>query len=232
MKAAQLVLDLPLAETWEESDFFVTARNGRALSLIKAWPAWEAPAAIVFGPPQSGKTYLAKLWQKRSQAAFLPPSELAAHRWTPPYKPLIFEDLDRTRFCETALFHHLNLAREHSSFILLTAAAPPGQWPIELPDLRSRIRSYPAVGIEPPDDEHLAALLLKHFADRQIEVGPDVIAFLMARMERTMAAAQRVAAFIDKLALAEHRRITKAFVVKALNELDAADSRDDVDGEG
>jgi chromosomal replication initiation ATPase DnaA len=216
---SQLVLDLRHRESWDEEDFFITSGNRRASCLITAWPDWHAPAAIIFGPPQSGKTHLAKIWQGRASALFLEASSLETHVWHEPYTPLAIENADTEAFSETALFHHLNLAREHGSFILLTAQTPPGQWNLALPDLRSRIRSYPAAGIEPPDEEHLAALLVKHFSDRQIEVAPGVISYLVARMERSMAAAQRLTAHIDKLALSEHRKITRAFAARVLKEL-------------
>ncbi len=233
MKAEQLIFDLPLPQSFDEADFFITSRNERALGLVMAWPEWHAPAAVVFGPPQSGKTYLANIWRSRAAAEFLHASGLAAHAWTAPYAPLVVEDINSSAFCETALFHHLNLAREHGSSILLTAQAAPGQWQIALPDLRSRIRSYPAAEIEPPDQEHLAALLLKHFSDRQIEIAPDVIAYLVARIERSMAAAQAVAAHLDRLALAEHRKVTRAFAARALKEMGAADcGLEDYDGDG
>jgi chromosomal replication initiation ATPase DnaA len=227
VKGSQLVFDLPHLESWDEADFFITARNERALRLVTAWPDWQSPAAIVFGPPQSGKTYLAKIWQNRSKAQFLEASQLADHVWSEPFTPLVVEDLDTTAFCETALFHHLNLAREHATSMLLTAETAPGQWTLTLPDLRSRIRSYPAAEIQPPDEEHLAALLIKHFSDRQIEVGPDVISYMIARMERSMSAAQRLTAYIDKLALSEHRKVTRAFAAKVFKELDAGGDRDD-----
>lgn len=221
MKRAQLVLDLPHVQSWDEADFFVTSRNEGALRLITRWPEWEAPAAIVFGAPQSGKTYLAKIWQNRSKARFVEARKLAFHLWQEPFDPIIVEDIDTADFDETALFHHLNLAREHGSFMLLTAQAAPGQWKITLPDLRSRIRSYPAIEIQQPDEEHLAALLVKHFSDRQIEVAPDVVSYLITRMERSMAAAQRLTALIDELALSEHRKITRAFAAKVFKELNA-----------
>ncbi len=221
MKASQLVLDLPHRQTWDEADFFITSRNEHALRLVTAWPEWHAPAAVIFGPRQSGKTYLANIWRSRANAQFVEASVLAAHGWAPPYPPLIVEDIDAYGFCETALFHHLNLAREHGSSILLTAQTPPGQWTLALPDLRSRIRSYPAAEIHPPDEEHLAALLLKHFSDRQIEIAPDVISYLVARIERSMAAAEAVAGHIDKLALAERRKVTRAFAAKVLKDLHA-----------
>ncbi len=222
MMPPQLALDLPHRQSWDEADFFITSRNEHALRLVTAWPDWHAPAAVIFGPRQSGKTYLANIWRNRSSGEFIEPPKLAGHMWTAPHEPLIVEDVDTSAFCETALFHHLNLAREHGSFILLTAQTPPGQWQISLPDLRSRIRSYPAAEIQPPDEEHLAALLLKHFSDRQIEVAPDVISYLVARIERSMAAAQTVAEQLDKLALAEQKKVTRAFAAKVLKDLNAA----------
>jgi chromosomal replication initiation ATPase DnaA len=227
VKGAQLVLNLPLRQSWDEADFFITSRNERAFALIKTWPDWQSPAAIVCGPPQSGKTYLANLWQRRSGASFLDISNLAEHVWSHPYTPLILEDADTIAFDETALFHHLNLAREHGSSILLTAQAPPGQWLLTLPDLRSRIRSYPAAEIQAPDEEHLAALLVKHFSDRQIEVAPGVISYLIARMERSMAAAQQLTAYIDKIALSEHRRVTTALAAKVFSKLNAEEAAGD-----
>ena len=226
MKGAQLVFDLPHIPSWDKADFFITSRNKRALALIAQWPDWQSPAAIVFGPPQSGKTYLAKIWQNRSKAEFVEAPALASHSWPEPYVPLVVEDIDTATFDETALFHHLNLAREHSSSILLTAQTAPGQWNLTLPDLRSRIRSYPAMEIQQPDEEHLAALLVKHFSDRQIEVAPGVISYLIARMERSMAAAQQVTAHIDRLALAEHRKITRAFAAKVFKEFSAEEAEE------
>jgi hypothetical protein len=44
-------------------------------------------------------------------------------------------------------------------------------------------------------------------------------------MERSMAAAQRLTAHIDKLALSEHRRVTRAFAAKVLKELSAGADR-------
>jgi chromosomal replication initiation ATPase DnaA len=229
VRAAQLVLDLPHRDTWDEADFFITSRNEQALRLVTSWPDWQSPATVIFGPPQSGKTYLAKIWQRRSNAQFLSALDLGSHVWVAPNTPLIVEDIDSGAFSETALFHHLNLAREHGSFLLLTARTPPGQWNLALPDLRSRVRSYPAIEIHQPDEEHLAALLLKHFGDRQIEVTPEVISYLTARMERSMAAAQRLTAHIDKLALSEHRKITRAFAAKVFKELSAGEDDDDTD---
>jgi chromosomal replication initiation ATPase DnaA len=227
--ASQLVLELDHLKTWDEADFFVSDCNDHAVRLVTGWPAWESHAAIIFGPPQSGKSHLARIWQARSGAAISPAADLTPDA-SGQVTPLAVEDVDLGSFDERALFHRLNLAREHNSFVLLTGRAPPGQWPLSLPDLRSRIRSYPAIAIKEPDEELLAAVLLKHFADRQIAVAPDVIPFVVARMERSMAAAELVAAHIDRLALAEHRKITRAFAAKVLKDFNLAEggSSDDL----
>ena len=56
------------------------------------------------------------------------------------------------------------------------------------------------------------------FEDRQLPVGEDIISFLLARMERSFAAARDIAAEIDRLALAEQRQVTIPLARLALVE--------------
>jgi chromosomal replication initiation ATPase DnaA len=212
----QLVFDLNPTPRLEATDFFVAACNEQAARFVGAWPNWDSHAAVIFGPPCSGKTHLASIWRERSGASLAEASEIGDADAT---GSLVVEDADRGGFDETALFHRLNLAGEHGCFVLLTAREPPGQWPVRLPDLRSRIRSFPAIEIMPPDEELLATVLLKHFSDRQLTITPDIIPFLLSRMERSMAAARALAAHLDKLALSERRKVTRAFAAKAMKQL-------------
>ena len=76
-----------------------------------------------------------------------------------------------------------------------------------------------AVTIDPPDDTLLAAVLVKHFADRQLRITPPVIAYLVRRMERSFAMAAAVAARLDGLALATGRKIGFPLARQALAEL-------------
>ena len=104
--------------------------------------------------------------------------------------------------------------------LLLTMPAPPASLTIDLPDLASRLRSLPVVGIAPPNDALLAAVLVKHFADRQIRVGPGVFSYLVARMERSFAAAATIAARLDRLALETRHPVTVKLARAVLAELD------------
>src|SRR6202042_3564037 len=98
---------------------------------------------------------------------------------------------------ERSLLHLYNLTLERAGHLLLTAQAPPASLPIGLADLASRLRSLPVAGIGLPDDALLAAVLVKHFADRQLRVAPAVFAYLLPRIERSFTAAAAVAARLD-----------------------------------
>ena len=109
---------------------------------------------------------------------------------------------------EEALLHLFNTAREGRGSILLTGNTPVSAWPLSLPDLKSRLQAAPNVRLAPPDDALLAAVLVKLFSDRQLEVEPSVLKYLLARMDRSFAAAGELVRRLDNASLAARRRIT------------------------
>lgn len=220
----QLVLALPHRAALEAEDFLVSRSNAAAVELIDAWPGWAHWAAVIEGPAGSGKSHLANVWRLRSSAARADAAtfsdadvgRLGAAR------ALLIEDLHRGTGDATAMFHALNLARELKLSILITSRVAPGNLEVRLPDLRSRLRALPRVAIEAPDDGLVQAVLVKLFADRQLEVDPAVINYLSRHMERSMEAANRTVAAIDQLALAMRRRVTRAVAADALRMLGLA----------
>ena len=129
---------------------------------------------------------------------------------------MLVEDLHAGIGDERALFHLLNLVREHKLSMLLTSRTPPGEIAAGLPDLRSRLRALPFVAIAAPDEALLKAVLVKHFADRQLAVEPHLVAYIALRMERSMEAAARIVAQIDRAAMASHRKVTRALAAEVL----------------
>jgi chromosomal replication initiation ATPase DnaA len=215
---AQLTLALPHIPALGGEDFLVSTANGIAAKLVGAWPDWTNPICIITGPEGSGKTHLVNVWRARSGALAYPVSaigEAVAAALTQP-APIAIEDIDAGGLDEHAAFHLLNLAREHRFDVLITARSAPGTWDISLPDLRSRVRSAALVPIEEPDDALLRAVLVKLFDDRQLAVGPEVIDYVMPRMERSMAAAALIVEALDKAALAERRGVTRPLAAKVL----------------
>ena len=113
---------------------------------------------------------------------------------------------DAERAAEPALLHLFNCCRESGAGLLIVAREAPAIWGIALPDLASRLRAADTVGIGVPDDSLLAAVLVKHFADRQLRVAPELVGYLVPRMERSFAAAAALAERLDRLALTPSAR--------------------------
>ena len=222
----QLVFDLPHRAALEAEDFLVTGANAAAIAVIDRWPEWQHWAVVVVGPEGSGKSHLANVWRQRSGArrvAAIDFGEPALAELTR-LGGLVVENLETGVGDERALFHALNLAREHKHSILLTSRLAPGDLAVTLPDLRSRLRALPLVAIEAPDQALLQGILVKLFADRQLSVEPQLIAHLVRHMERSTGAAQRLVAEIDRRALATHRKVSRALATEALASLDNSET--------
>jgi chromosomal replication initiation ATPase DnaA len=104
--------------------------------------------------------------------------------------------------------------------VLITARRFPSAWGVALPDLASRLKAAATVEIGEPDDELLAGVIAKLFADRQVEVEPHVVQYLVRRIERSLATAIRVVDRLDRIALEEQTRITRALAAEAVEALD------------
>ena len=109
---------------------------------------------------------------------------------------------------EESFLHLFNYVLENRGSLLLAGREPPARWLLRLADLSSRLRAVPIVGIHPPDDELLGALLIKLFSDRQMKIGEDVLLYILPRMERTFAAAKAIVGALDEMGFVERRNVT------------------------
>jgi len=215
---AQLPLELPLRPAVGRADFLVAPCNAEAIAWLDRWPDWPAPALALYGPAGSGKSHLAHVFAARAAAPFIDPAALATER-----VPGLLGDAaaaivdEAERASEEPLLHLHNLLAERRGHLLIVARDAPARWAIALPDLRSRLLAAPAVAVAAPDEALIGALLVKLFADRQLHVGEEVLAYLALNLERSFAAAQRAVAALDAAALAEHRRITVPLARQVLN---------------
>ena len=218
MTLAQLTLDLPHRAALGAEDFLVSACNLAAVRLIDAWPEWHGHVQLLIGPAASGKTHLARVWQALSGAEAVEPETLGIEviDTMSAGTPLVVEDVDRRAYDDKALFHLLNLARENRLFVLLTAQSAPSRWGVKLPDLLSRLNAVPTVEIGAPDDTLVQTVLLKHFADRQLDIDPKVLTYLALHVDRSLAAAAAAVAAVDRVALATGRKINRQLVIEAL----------------
>lgn len=219
----QLTFDLPARPALGRADFFVSPANALALAALEAPGGWPAGKLLLIGPEGAGKSHLARVWAGAEAAEVVAASDLAARPTLPQARAVVVEDADRIagdRGAETALFHLHNLVLAEGGRLLITARSAPGRWPLVLPDLASRLQASATARLGPPDDALLAAVLVKLFADRQIAVPPTLIPWLVARMERSFAAADATVAALDAAALALGRPIGLALARSVLDSPD------------
>jgi chromosomal replication initiation ATPase DnaA len=209
----QLALALDNRPALGREDFLVAPCNADAVAWIDRWPDWPAPALVLVGPPAAGKSHLAEVWRARSNAVLLDAARLddAPARALGGADACVVEHIDRAGddVALLMLYHHL---AERGGHMLASAQQPPARWGDRLPDLVSRLAAAPTAMIAAPDDALIAGVLAKLFHDRQLAVAPGVIAYMVARMERSLAAARRLVVRLDDESLARRRRITVPLV--------------------
>jgi chromosomal replication initiation ATPase DnaA len=211
----QLALPFGSRPALGREDFIVAPCNEQALRFIERWPDWPTRAAAIWGPRDSGKTHLARIFANLADARLVSASELSGI--DPDIKSAIaveLDDIPTDMERDRVLFA---LFERPSGTLLLTGRSPPSEWPVALGDLKSRFDALLAFEVWAPDDHLLSALIRKQFADRQLEITDAVVRRLLTHVERTP---QAVAAFIgriDEKALAEKRAISERLVMELID---------------
>jgi chromosomal replication initiation ATPase DnaA len=222
----QLTFDLPARPALGRDAFMVASSNALALARIEAWRDWPNRALVLAGPDGSGKSHLAAVWAASSGATLVAATDLAAADIATLAQAgaLVVEDVDRMAGddkAEAALFHLMNARAEAGTWLLLTGRAAPARWPVRLPDLLSRVQALDLAMLDEPDDALLSAMLVKMFADRQLAVTPDLVAYLVSRIERSAAAARATVVRLDHVALVKKRPLTRRLAAEVLDNAGA-----------
>ena len=196
------------------------------MALVDRWPDWPSPVVVLAGPAGSGKSHLASIWRERADAVAVDArAHRRRHRRARRAGRSLIDDVDAGAIDEAGLFHLINAVRGAGSHLLLTARRFPAAWGVALPDLASRLKAAATVEIHEPDDLLLAGVITKLFADRQVEVEPHVVQYLVRRIERSLATAMRVVERLDRTALEHKTRITRALAAEAVSAMDEGPGR-------
>jgi chromosomal replication initiation ATPase DnaA len=194
---SQIVLPLNVG-SGAPSRIVLGSANRAAIEALAAAATWPFRTAILFGPPRSGKSLLAR-WFAESGAG---------------------EAIDDAPMLdETQLFHRWNRAQESGTPLLLTATGGEESWAIALPDLASRLGAALHLEIGTPDDEMLGELIALHAEQRGLALGPDALAYLVPRTERSHIGVERLVAAIDRISLERKAPPTQGIWREALEEV-------------
>ncbi len=217
---SQIPLEFPVRTALGVEDFMIAPCNEEAVAWLDRWPMWEMPALCLYGPAGSGKTHLLNMWADVSGATIIQGGELTSE-----IVPELLGNgrglaIDNAEECdETSLFHLYNLAKETDLKLLIASKEPPSYWGIELKDLMSRLKACPSVGLQYPDEDMLAGLMMKQFMDRNLPLSPEILTFVLPRLERSFEAVQKFVKLMDLRSLAERRKLTVPFASKILDQM-------------
>lgn len=202
--AQQIPLSFPIQESYDSENFMVLPCNEAAMQWINRFPNWPYPALIIYGESGCGKTHLLNIWSDKvgNNGQIIDDVDL------------LFGNADT----EQNLFHQFNLAKEKKTYLLMSMSKNMAQYNIQLPDLKSRLNAAPQVEILPPDDMDVQAILVKLFHDRQLKIEPDVVAYILPRIERSFTAIHKLVEKIDRNSMAEKRSVTIPLVRALLAE--------------
>ena len=182
-------LGLPLA--WPpgpgDNEFLVTASNSQAFHLLERWATWPVKTALLVGPRKSGRSLLARVFASRSGGKIVDDADL---------RP------------EKELFHAWNAAQADPRPQIFVANAAPPEWKVALPDLRSRLATSPLAEIGAPDDALMQALLERQFLRRGLDARPELIQWLIARLERSFITVERAVDILDQDILERRKRLS------------------------
>lgn len=220
-KFEQIPLTLPVEPSIEREDLIISPSNSSAVALIDAWPDWPANVAVLAGPTGSGKSHMAEIWAEKANAGVCRMSDLQIVSSTiSGHECLVLENAYAGDIDEEALFHVFNRLKSGGASLLITSREFPVGWQLKLPDLISRIRTAHVVELAEPDDMLLSGILVKLFADRQLQIEHSLIDYLVTRMERSTEAAGEIVSWLDHQALARQRKITRSLAIEALEHFE------------
>ncbi len=202
---SQIPLPLAYRSADGESDFYISPANADAVAQLDRWPDWPQRTLVLTGPEGAGKSHLVRIFARRvgAEVEVIDPADAG---------------LD-----EEAVFHAWNAAQAGGKGLLLVGRRPSAKWGIKLPDLNSRLASAAIAKIAAPDDALLCELVAKHFRDRGLIVSPNILSYMIARIERSFAGAAEAVARVDDAAMAERRAVTIP-LVRAVLDMDAVEN--------
>lgn len=215
---SQLALPFRSRPALGRENFIVAPCNEQAWRFIERWPDWPARAAAIWGPRDSGKTHLARIFSELSGAPVVSASDLAAldtSGWSSDGAVAVeFDELPPDAERDHKLFA---LLERPAGTLLLTGRSAPQDWSTSLGDLKSRFDALLAFPVWAPDDNLLSALIRKQFSDRQLDVADSIVRRLLVHVERTPQAIAAFIARIDEKALAEKRAISERLIMELID---------------
>lgn len=169
-----------------DGPLIVGASNADAVRYLRHVSTWPVRTAVLTGPHGSGRSLMGRIFAQDTGGRVIDGNDSVS---------------------EEEIFHAWNAAQASGTPLLIIADAPPAEWEVALPDLRSRLAAVPVLTIGDPDDCLARDLIEALFARRGVALAPGVASYIVPRMERSYAMLHRVVAALDAASLEQGRRL-------------------------
>ena len=120
---------------------------------------------------------------------------------------------------EEALFHAFNRLRDAGKYLILGSRLAPGEMPIQLKDLHSRLHSGVCFQIKELNDQDKILLLQQDAKRRGFELSQDIAKYLINHYPRDMATQLDILQKLDLASLVKKHRVTLPFVKSTLTDI-------------
>ena len=227
-------IPLPLAFDPEyDFDEFHPGANGEAVAhLLKAATTATEPLIYLWGESGQGKTHLLQACCRRAHqfghsVSYLPLPTLKEHgpgilEGLEAQKLVCLDDIDSVAGqpqWEAGLFSLFNQLRDQRHPLFVSAAMPPAELPMLLPDLKTRLGWGLTLMLRPlSDEDKLQALSLQAKA-LGLSLSAPVGRFLLARYRRDLPSLRKLLIQLDHATLAAKRKLTIPFLKAYLEEI-------------
>ena len=182
-------------------NFFVNETNFYAFNaLINN----DTKLSFLYGPKNSGKSYLAKIWLKNNNAI----------EYNNNYKTLLNISsnilIDNLIFYDQEkIFHIVNKCILNNLKILITSDIKINSIDFKFNDLSSRLKTFSNLEINQPNDEMLLAILTKLLVDKQFIINSnEIFEYILRRVDRSYQGINEIVKKLDILSLEKKRQLT------------------------
>lgn len=225
---SQLTLGVMLDDNATFENFFVAERNQHVFTCL-ADPSAQQQFVTIWGAQDAGLTHLlqaacqqrslqhrnALYFSMRDKANLHPDILDGVHTLSLVCLDNV-EHLAGDLLWEAALFTAFNSIKDSNTQLLLAANSAPAAWPIELPDLRSRLQSCLVFQVsELNDAEKIQALQLRA-KNRGIQLNDAVAEYILQRADRRLRGLMQILDQLDASSLAHQRKLTIPLVKATL----------------
>ncbi len=209
----QFYFKMPNKKALGIEDYIIADSNNFAFDLIVKILKGETDFGLISGPPYSGKTHLSKILIKNARnykTLYFDRDYQNILDRLETSDILILENIDKVKHnkSEQDLFHIINFSKENNKKLLMTSRKPISEIDLNLEDLKSRLNSILEAKIKEPDDQLMKLILIKILNDKQLKINPNVIDFLVSRLERSYESINLFIEKIDNFSLEKSKKIT------------------------